>query len=399
MCGLVMVITKNLNGFNAQQQDIFASLLYISGGFRGRDGVGVTVIDNVGNVQLAKEACSVDSFLFTKEYEELNSMAYKNGMAMIGHNRAATKGSISDKNSHPFIIDDKIVLVHNGTFYGDHKKIKDTEVDSEVIGHLLLENDNIEEALKKVNAAYALMWYNVEDKEIYVIRNSSRTLYYMETASSYIYASEESFLDFVVTKFNLKLERGPYLIAEHNLNKYKLLDDGSIETSNHDLECTPEYTSHAAWKGWTGKDNTTNTYYDGIFTKALALSKDIVGVTHGAWEKFRQKMVTGKKLSVKVVDFSEEKFSGGTDTVVIGHTLGDCKLNVYFKLYGKSMEEALAILSDEVFLVDPSTTMWKRVEEMYPVDDKTPMEEWMGVPLVIAYNPVPLLGVENKNVH
>lgn len=83
MCGLVMVITKNLNGFNAQQQDIFASLLYISGGFRRRDGVGVTVIDNVGNFQLAKEACSVDSFLFTKEYEELNSMAYKNGMAMI----------------------------------------------------------------------------------------------------------------------------------------------------------------------------------------------------------------------------------------------------------------------------------------------------------------------------
>lgn len=399
MCGLVMLITKNVNGFSVQQQDVFASLLYISGGFRGRDGVGVTVIDSLGNVQLAKEACSVDHFLFTEEYSDLNSHAYKKGVAMIGHNRAATRGTISDRNSHPFVIDDKIVLVHNGTFYGDHKKIKDTEVDSEVIGHLLSEHDDPAEALKKVNAAYALMWYNVDKKEIYVIRNSSRTLYFMETATSYIYASEEVFLKFVIDKFNLKAENGPFLLAEHNLNKYTLLDKGGVDVDNADLDC--EYPNeYGDWAAYFGRDRSYEpaNYFDDILKQVLTHSKDIGTITHGSWTQLADKYKDNKQINIEVVDFVEDNYRGGQDIIVLGKTMDEHKLNAYFKLYNKTLEEAMELLKNPSMTITASKVMWKRVDDMFPVDTRTPMDTWIGVPLVVGFNPTPILTLEN-NVH
>src|SRR5438445_324333 len=95
MCGLVLVVTKHKNGFNQTQNNVFTTLLYLSGHFRGRDGVGVVSIDNIGNVKLAKEAYTVDEFIRTKEFSELDRDAFQKGWAMIGHNRAATRGVVN----------------------------------------------------------------------------------------------------------------------------------------------------------------------------------------------------------------------------------------------------------------------------------------------------------------
>lgn len=406
MCGLVMVVNKTGNGFNTIQQNVFASLLYLSGGYRGRDGVGVTVIDTHGNVQLAKDACTVDNFLFTDEYVHLNSLAYKNGVAMIGHNRAATRGTISDKNSHPFVIDDKIVLVHNGTFYGDHKKIKNTEVDSEVIGHLLAENENPAEALKKVNAAYALMWYNVDKKQIHIIRNSSRTLYFMETDNSYIYASEEIFLKFVIEKHSLTPISGPFLIEEHNLGTFTIEDDGQVKCANEDLECKYEGQTgyETDWEDYLkaqriryGSEPSFD-YYGNIHSKVVESLKDINTISHGDWCKLLPIYKDGETVKINVVDMIEDASAGGKDVLVMGHTMDDHKMNAYFKVYSKSLQEVCEELTSTEAYITISKTMWKRVDEKFPVDISTPMDTWIGVPLVIGYNPKPLVKTEN-NVH
>lgn len=407
MCGLVMLVSKHNNGFSTPQQDIFSSLLYISGGFRGRDGAGVIVIDNLGNASMAKDATSVDAFITSDEYSVLNSLAYKKGRAMIGHNRAATRGEVKDTNAHPFWIDDKIVMVHNGTFFGSHKHIKDTEVDSEAIGHLLAENENVEEALKKVNAAYALMWYNVEKREICVIRNSSRPLYYMETSSSYIYASEESFLKFVIAKFNLTPELGPYLIKEHHLSTFTIKDDHKYELTTRDLDCKfPVETSEAEyWENYLTRQQANRwdygeKYYQDIFQKTVeCLGDDVLGISHGAWGKVIDNYKENHKLSMEPLYWVEDTYgstyNGQKDYLVVGRTKDGNNINVSFKVYNKTEKEIQDAISNYDYTVTISRVTWRRYEAKFPIDDSVPMNEWIGVAHLQGYDPKPILELEH----
>src|SRR6266850_8089954 len=109
MCGLVLVVNKQRNGFNGDQQNIFRTLLWLDT-LRGDDSTGVALIDNIGNVDIAKDAIQGTDFIRTNEYTALHNQAWKDGWAMIGHNRKATRGSITDENAHPFVVDNNIVL-------------------------------------------------------------------------------------------------------------------------------------------------------------------------------------------------------------------------------------------------------------------------------------------------
>lgn len=396
MCGLVMVVTKNKNGFSQVQQNIFNTLFYLSGGFRGADGAGAFVVDNSGNVMMAKEATRVHNFLGSKEYVELEGEAFRNGWAMVGHNRAATRGEVSDENSHPFVIDDKIVLVHNGTFYGSHKHIKDTNVDSEAIGHALLEEENIEEALKKINAAYALMWYNVEKKKLHVIRNDNRPLWHMELPDCYVYASEKIFLDFAIKRFSLAPTRKPFEIKAYNLGTFSL-QNGGYDVNNADIECQPE----VEWGKWPGQYYPSQNahvpdYSRSIFEEAIAYYKDkFPMMIHADWALIREKYDRYTLVNAIVDDFIvNDETKPTSDYVMIGHTIDGTNLPVIFKIYNKSQEEALKYV-DKVCSVSSTTCNWKRADEVYPVDQKLPMDKWPGIAFIHGYNPQ----IFEHNVH
>lgn len=273
MCGLVMLITKHRNGLTHVQKNVVSTLLYLSGGFRGRDGAGVVAVDHIGNVKMAKAGCSVDPFMMSKEYNDTLDKAVRMGWGVFAHNRAATRGVVSDANSHPFIVDDKIVLIHNGTFFSDHKKVAETEVDSEAIAKTLADDTlTTEEALRKINAAYALIWYNVEKKQINVIRNSSRPLWFMETDDAYIYASERPFLQFVRAKFHLTAKESPFEIKEGALTTFTLGEDKSTT-----LECTPldvEFWKHNASSARPFRDEMEDMAWAGHMPNANAWEND-----------------------------------------------------------------------------------------------------------------------------
>jgi hypothetical protein len=229
MCGIVGFATNMRNGFRSDELDAFYNMLYFDA-LRGLDSTGVMGVDYIGNVQVHKEASHALDFLRNKELFEFKRDAIARGVFLVGHNRAATRGTITDANAHPFNIDNKIVLVQNGTWNGDHKHIKDTEVDTEALAHLIHEhNDDVLEAFKKINAAYALVWYNVEEKTIYMCRNGQRPLFIAKAKSgSMAWCSEPGFMRLACARNNIELET-VYQLEEQKLLRIKLKEDKSWE--------------------------------------------------------------------------------------------------------------------------------------------------------------------------
>lgn len=105
---------------------------------------------------------------------------------LIGHNRAATRGLISENNAHPFIF--KHVLgAHNGTLYqiAENKlknRLKDPEqfeTDSELVFANLEVYPDPKETISLLEGAWALVWYDSRTECINFIRNKERPLYYI----------------------------------------------------------------------------------------------------------------------------------------------------------------------------------------------------------------------------
>lgn len=442
MCGLVAVITKSSYGFSQEQKDIFSILLYLDV-IRGEDSTGVFMVDNLGNVKGAKSAAVAADFIRTPEYKELRNEAFQKGWAMVGHNRKATRGNITDRNAHPFAVDDKIVLVHNGSLNGSHKDLADTEVDSEAIAHTLAKVEDPEIALRKINGAYALMWYEVDHKRLNFIRNLQRPLFYVETKDSYIFASEQCFLDFVISKFNLKPEHGPYQLKEYNLFSLTLNKDKRTSSRNKELDCSyykhnMQQSNNDSTPGGRGSTNhpfrqhlwpwaghgseveddgdlcSMQKYYSGFSqndskpTLTLAYNnkdKKVINtldrtciknfldtikvdcrvVSWAEYNKFQATYVKGSKIRVVVENLAEADDEPKTkDFIMIGRCVGMDNVYSIFHLHESNFEYLCRLTNDSVFEMEVDRVAWNRTE---PHDTKKPMDEWMGVISVHGINP------------
>lgn len=225
MCGIVGAITGFKNGFSSTEADVFETMLFLDT-FRGWDSTGVYGVTNENDVFIAKEACHGPDFIKTPAYKDVRSKMIMRGSFFVGHNRAATRGSVTDKNAHPFWVDDNIILVQNGTMRGDHKKHKDVEVDTEAIAHVISETPDVEEAINKIDASYALVWYNVKERKLHLLRNSERPLYIgVSAADGVFFASEANTLLYAAAKSDVKWKEKPYLLKEDTLVTYELNKD------------------------------------------------------------------------------------------------------------------------------------------------------------------------------
>lgn len=430
MCGLVALVTKNKYGFSGEQKDIFSILLYLDV-LRGEDSTGAFVVDGLGNVELAKDATPAADFIRTNEYKSLKDLAFKKGWAMVGHNRSATRGTITDRNAHPFAVDDKIVLVHNGTLVGGHKHHADTDVDSEAIAHLLAKEEDPEQVLRKVNGAFALIWYDVDNKKLNFIRNTQRPLWLLETANEFIFASEQCFLDFAISKFRLKpLEHGgPYQVKEDHLLTFELLKDRSTKVHNRDMDCS--YHKHNPTQVMGGGPSGHPFPFPQAANQGNANDADD-GEWYNQWYQSRGQRalpapVSNKALSIDTSDSQyvnkfldsisadcstcswkeytdlNKMYSNGdeiktivdnlieaTDTprtteyLFIGKPIGHRHLYSVFHLREDNWNEAYHKANDGIFQMKIKRISWHRTE---PQDTKRNMEEWRGICVIHGVEP------------
>lgn len=224
MCGIVGVAS---NGpMSVQMKDFFQSLLYHDV-VRGAHATGVAAIDTLDrSLVVEKRALPADHFLDVKDVQD-NLFAPKHNFNIyIGHNRYATMGDKSkDENAHPFIHGD-IVGVHNGSLR-DQSKLDDNSkfvVDSDNLYYHLSRN-GLDESLKVINGAFALVWYDRSDNTLNFIRNDERPMCIAKlTNGCYVWASESGMLRWLVgrhktLKFDTEKREGVDVQLVFNLEK------------------------------------------------------------------------------------------------------------------------------------------------------------------------------------
>lgn len=187
MCGIVGVIAKGAKGLYPVDVKIFEQMLFADQ-LRGIDGTGVFYDTVKDGVLHSKLPITGTEFLNHKDYPKLAADINRESSFVIGHNRAATKGSLTKENTHPFK-EGGITLVHNGTLW-THKHLKDVEVDSHAITHSIADA-GLDETLDKLHGAYTLVWHDDGNSTLNIIRNNQRPLAIIETKYAFYICSEK----------------------------------------------------------------------------------------------------------------------------------------------------------------------------------------------------------------
>jgi hypothetical protein len=233
------------------------------GTLRGRDGTGMFAVpkqagkaDDALEDQTAgwaKGTAIGPSFIKDKVAQPiLESMS--GYMAVIGHNRSATLGSVSVENTHPFV-DGPITLVHNGTLAG-HSELpgdgseREFDVDSHAIAHALA-NDTVDNVISQLDGAFALVWHDSRDASVNIIRNYRRPLHFGVTYGNdtvYI-ASEVDMLRWLASRLNISIKTYIQPDAGHLFTWRANAKNMTPVVRKLDLYI-PKFTNNTGYHGW-----------------------------------------------------------------------------------------------------------------------------------------------------
>ncbi len=103
MCGIVGYV-----GTDKSLEVLLGGLKRLE--YRGYDSAGVAIIDDNGDLHMAKRAGKLSVLT-----DDLKANPIGNGGTGIGHTRWATHGGPTDRNAHPHLGDDgRLAVIHNG---------------------------------------------------------------------------------------------------------------------------------------------------------------------------------------------------------------------------------------------------------------------------------------------
>lgn len=238
MCGIVSLISRKQGGLFHSDLEMMEQLLVLDT-MRGPDSTGVFTVMRDKAITLTKVGSHPLHLFCCNAWTKHRSKAIASGRIMVGHNRKATLGAVNSTNAHPFH-ENNIVLVHNGTTRGDHKKLADTEVDSHAICHAFNEK-GAEEVLKTLDAAFAFIWWDIAKERLYAVRNEERPLSIVAIDDMYAVVSEPWMAVSLFERNHKKVESvtniEPGVLYEWTLN-------GTMSSKKIELRKPPVYTNN-----------------------------------------------------------------------------------------------------------------------------------------------------------
>jgi predicted glutamine amidotransferase len=233
MCGIVGFVangdTRTL--YNRRANFLYQGLHVDS--LRGQGGTGVALVTDKGDVESYKRALSGPDFI-NSDVADRGYARMDLARIAIGHNRAATIGSVKDKNCHPFHYKEKreIILVHNGTLH-DHRRLTPVgfnhDVDSAHAAFALAESEDVAKTLKSINGWFVFVWWDGTDKTFNIARNDNRDIFYSsDTAGNLYYGSEYKMLDWLTTRNSVEFDKNAKWVypGEHQWFSWKITPDG-----------------------------------------------------------------------------------------------------------------------------------------------------------------------------
>lgn len=327
MCGLVGVI--NLSGTYKVDYDNYFKQALICDSVRGKHSTGIFMKTDKTSL-LVKRAVNAIEFL-----KEANVDKAINGLnrLMMGHNRFATKGGISNETAHPFK-HGEVTLCHNGTLHYHQGLLKNKsesfDVDSEAICYLLSETDDPSEVLEQLDGAFALTWYDNRNKTFNIARNSERKLYIAkvldtkgEQNGAYLYASECGMLEWLAKRNDLRIET-PLLVPVGEILSWDLFGESKDYTITKFIpKPVTNYSSYGNYyvAGDNNSNNnyqTKNIYYgplsplvnktvDVVFYAFQEYNNSLYGEVHGYFDDDYKTIAISGKTGVEADDLISRK--------------------------------------------------------------------------------------------
>ena len=218
MCGIIGVFSTANWGLHDDEFKTFYNLL-VADSARGEDGTGVYWKDALDDKRwFFKQADPTHKAIGKQALYDMISDA----KFVVGHNRAATLGSIDTEHTHPFN-HGSVLGVHNGTVHGWDKLglTDDALMDSDAIIKALGEADPdpeaVDEVLKKISTgAYALVWHDDRVDELRIVRNSQRPMFIVSTDRAVWFGSELRMVEWALYR-NTEPPRTSFKLDTHTL--------------------------------------------------------------------------------------------------------------------------------------------------------------------------------------
>lgn len=240
MCGIVGVARWESWGISYKDKEIFENLL-VADSLRGTHGTGAMIIRADGADRSLKIGAGPYALMDSNAYKEFLTPTRPKGESwkqqesdifMIGHNRYKTTGNATTEHAHPHRVGN-ILLVHNGTLtaYCELPRFKKFDVDSHALANGIDEL-GIEEAISKAHGAYSIIYWNIKEKTLNVLRNDKRPLYtaYDEWNKRVMWASEKLMLEWIIERLDIGQykEHRPEVVSVETDTLYTYTLDGPI---------------------------------------------------------------------------------------------------------------------------------------------------------------------------
>ena len=260
------MVTSREVGFSAGEQKIFSQLLWANT-LRGDDSTGVFGVNKHGNLEYLKNKGHAGDMMESKEYKDFDDSIFSDFHMVVGHNRKATRGFVTDENAHPFV-EGTVALVHNGTLLNYSSLTKETvSVDSHAILHSIVER-GYEDTLKEIQGAFTLAWYDTNDKTLRVIRNDQRPLFIASTIGAWYFASEKGMLEWILGREYIDISEMEECTTG-TMYSFKLDDKKNMWFQPMDLYVPPKVVNTPYMApvkpDKTGEEGTSNTYQNTDF--------------------------------------------------------------------------------------------------------------------------------------